>query len=305
MDRDGDGVVTPAELEASQAAFRALVEGEIVVTADGTRCAPTLEGGGDVEGDGFGLSMTFACATPPRSLVVSMDVLRRLLPGHRHILRVQAPGASVDTVLTGASPRADVSLAPAIDRSEPTATSSLRGAARLGVEHILTGWDHLLFLFALLLGTRGIRHVAIAVSAFTVAHSITLALAVFDVVALSPRIVEPAIAASIAYVAFENALRPDAPHRWRSTFAFGLVHGLGFAGALRGLALARERLLPTLLGFNVGVELGQLLVVAAVVPFVAFALRARSNGAAMTRATSIALGVVGLAVLFVRIAFPS
>ena len=127
----------------------------------------------------------------------------------------------------------------------------------LGVEHILTGWDHLAFLAALLLGARGWRQVLALVTTFTVAHSITLALAALQVVTLSPTIVEPLIAASIAFVGVENLTSPPIRRRVAITFLFGLVHGLGFAGLLTELGLPPAHLALALVTFNVGVEVGQ------------------------------------------------
>src|SRR5262249_30813916 len=115
---------------------------------------------------------------------------------------------------------------------------------KLGVEHILTGADHLVFLLGLILVGGRWRSLVGVVSAFTLAHSITLALAALSVFAPSPRIVEPAIALSIAYVGVENLFVKDASKRWRITFPFGLIHGFGFAGALREIALPRAEL-PT------------------------------------------------------------
>jgi hypothetical protein len=157
---------------------------------------------------------------------------------------------------------------------------------RLGIAHILTGYDHLAFLTALLLGaglrtrTRGatvaaaatprqaIRGTIAVVSAFTVAHSITLVTQVLRPGLLSARWVEPAIAFSVAYVGFEN-LVPRAPRgRWVLVFGFGLVHGLGFASVLREIGLPRRGLLLALVSFNLGVELGQLLVVGLALPIV-------------------------------------
>ena len=306
MDPDRDGVVTPAELDASQAVFRELVEREIEVTADGVRCAPTLEGGGDVQEDGFGLSIALACPSPPHEVVVSMDILRRLSAGHRHVLRIRSGDASAQAILTPPDDvRASLTALAAADARAPPVPLAPWDAIRLGIEHILTGWDHLLFLVALLLGTRGLRPVALAISAFTVAHSLTLGLAALGLVTLSPRVVEPAIALSIAYVAFENAWRPGARNRWHATFVFGLVHGFGFAGALRALALTRDRLVPTLLGFNVGVEVGQILVVGVIGLTLARVAHNRGAEPRLVRAASIALGVVGLAVFAARVAFPS
>jgi hydrogenase/urease accessory protein HupE len=142
-----------------------------------------------------------------------------------------------------------------------------RGFARLGVEHILTGVDHLLFLLGLLVACRRFRTVAAIVTCFTVAHSVTLALAASHVVTLSARIVEPLIAASIVFVGVENLIRGAEPKgRWLLAFGFGLVHGLGFAGALaeRGLGAAGTPVIGPLVAFNLGVELGQLAVAAPV-----------------------------------------
>ncbi|MDO8542714.1 MAG: HupE/UreJ family protein [Opitutaceae bacterium] len=132
----------------------------------------------------------------------------------------------------------------------------------LGVTHIFLGYDHVAFLLALFF-VRRFRELVKIVTAFTVAHTLTLALAALGVVSLPSRVVEAAIAASIVYVAAENLWRdPDTGHRWRLTFAFGLVHGFGFATVLRELGLPSEGLVRCLLSFNLGVELGQLAIAA-------------------------------------------
>lgn len=134
----------------------------------------------------------------------------------------------------------------------------------LGFEHILPkGVDHILFVLGLFLLGRGFRPLLIQVSAFTVAHTATLAMAMLGWVRLSPAIVEPLIALSIAWVAIENMLT-DRVHAWRTAvvFGFGLLHGLGFAGVLGDLGLPPGDFAAALIGFNVGVELGQLAVVA-------------------------------------------
>ena len=140
---------------------------------------------------------------------------------------------------------------------------------KLGVEHILKGYDHLLFLLGLLVACRRFSTMAVIITCFTLAHSVTLALAALDVVALSPRVVEPLIAASIVFVGVENLVRRDEPRwRWVLTLAFGLVHGFGFAGVLKeaGLGSAGSSLLVPLFSFNLGVELGQIGVAAIVLP---------------------------------------
>jgi hypothetical protein len=137
----------------------------------------------------------------------------------------------------------------------------------LGVQHIFLGYDHIMFLFALMLLGGRLMDLVKIVTAFTVAHSITLALAALQAVTLPSRLVESAIALTIAYVAAENLfLKEPAGHRWMLTFGFGLIHGFGFAGVLRELGLPARGLAASLLGFNVGVELGQVCIVGAFFP---------------------------------------
>src|SRR4029078_3562306 len=139
----------------------------------------------------------------------------------------------------------------------------------LGVEHILTGYDHLLFLAGVLVVLRGWRDVVQTITAFTVAHSITLALATAGLVAVPGRIVEPLIALSIVYVGIENLVRGVQGTRWKLTFGFGLVHGLGFATALRDLGgggNGNGAIAIPLASFNAGVEIGQMAVAALLVP---------------------------------------
>jgi hydrogenase/urease accessory protein HupE len=144
----------------------------------------------------------------------------------------------------------------------------------MGVEHIIGGVDHLMFLLALLALARGLWQTVKIVTAFTVAHSVTLSLAALGLVDVPARIVEPLIAASIVWVAVENLVAPaGVGRRWVIAAIFGLVHGLGFASALSELDLSRQALVRALIGFNVGVELGQLAFVAAVMPPLIWASR--------------------------------
>jgi hypothetical protein len=146
----------------------------------------------------------------------------------------------------------------------PTIGATVRQYVVLGYEHILPkGLDHILFVLGLFLMSTRWKALLAQVTAFTVAHSITLGLAIYGAVSLPSRVVEPLIAASIVYVAVENVLSREV-HRSRIAvvFCFGLLHGLGFAGVLRELGLPRSQFLPALVSFNVGVELGQLSVIA-------------------------------------------
>jgi hydrogenase/urease accessory protein HupE len=136
---------------------------------------------------------------------------------------------------------------------------------KLGFTHILPkGADHILFVLGIFLLSTRLKPILFQVTAFTVAHTITLALTIYGLVSLSPRIVEPLIALSIVYVAVENVITPELrPWRVALVFAFGLLHGMGFAGVLSQLGLPRSEFLTALLCFNAGVELGQLTVIAA------------------------------------------
>ena len=128
------------------------------------------------------------------------------------------------------------------------------------MEHIFLGYDHLLFLLALILLSR-FRDLVLVVTSFTLAHTLTLILVALELVTLPTRLVESGIALTIVYVALENLWTKDTSHRWLLTFCFGLVHGFGFANVLRELGLPATGLVRSLLSFNVGVELGQLAVV--------------------------------------------
>ena len=142
----------------------------------------------------------------------------------------------------------------------------------LGFHHIVPeGLDHILFVLGIFLLTPKLKPVLVQVTAFTVAHSVTLGLTMYGVLSLPSRIVEPLIALSIAYVAIENIVTPRlTPWRPVVVFGFGLVHGMGFAGALAELRLPRDEIIPALVSFNVGIELAQLTVIAAAYFAVAF-----------------------------------
>ena len=164
----------------------------------------------------------------------------------------------------------------------------------LGVEHILTGYDHLLFLVAILLRGGSFVTLAKIVTAFTLAHSLTLAAAVLGLVALPDRLVEAVIAASIAWVALENVrVRQAASQRWMVSFLFGLVHGFGFASALRPLALPPWNLVLALLGFNLGVEAAQGVGLVVLLPCLAWMSRFAWQPR-LVRALSLVLAIVGV-----------
>ena len=146
------------------------------------------------------------------------------------------------------------------------ALSTMQRYLVTGIEHIFLGYDHIAFLVAIVLWARRLLPVIKIVTAFTIAHSITLSLAALQIVVIPSTIVEPAIAASIVFVAVENFFSRDIDGRWKVTFAFGLIHGFGFAGALQEFGLPANAVVPALAAFNIGVEIGQVAIVSIVVP---------------------------------------
>jgi len=175
-----------------------------------------------------------------------------------------------------------------------------------GIHHILIGPDHLLFLVGLLLLGGTVRQLAVIVTSFTVAHSITLSLAALNIVSPPSRIIEPAIALSIVYVGADNLLKRDGRDvRAWIAFAFGFVHGFGFANVLREMDLPARALGWSLFSFNVGVEIGQLLVVAVVATALA-SLRARNEtaGRQLAFAGSIVVMAAGAFWFIQRVFFP-
>ncbi|KMY51931.1 HupE/UreJ family protein [Peribacillus loiseleuriae] len=165
-----------------------------------------------------------------------------------------------------------VQLNPEQKQTEPeqpvkiTTSSSWFSFFKLGMNHILSGYDHLLFLIALLLRKQTLKQYIGIVTAFTIAHSITLSLSVLDIVNLPSLLVESIIALSIVYVALENIFREKIQFRWGITFAFGLIHGLGFADLLKEMALPKSQLAAALFSFNIGIEVIQIGIVLLCLP---------------------------------------
>ncbi len=237
---------------------------------------------------------------PPAHLHLRFGFLDRMPNDHRHLATVRLAHGDADTLAVLARPDFDV------DVGRPPARGFL-SFVRSGVEHILTGADHLAFLLALVLGgtlsrekAARTRALIAMLTAFTVGHSASLALAALGGFAPGPRLVEPAVALSVAYVGAENILLSAMPgtgrfrHRWMLTLPFGFVHGFAFAGGLLPLGLARRELPLALFGFNLGVEAGQLLVLALLLPPLAW-LATRSFYPPLARAMSGGILIAGLA----------
>lgn len=190
----------------------------------------------------------------------------------------------------------------AIILAEPSTAQVLWDYFIIGAEHILFGWDHLLFVIALVLLVRGPWAVVKAATAFTVAHSITLVATSLGYAGLPSRPVEALIALSIVFLAVEVALVLREPERrtftrrfpWAVAFAFGLFHGFGFAGALADIGLPQGEVVPALLAFNVGVEAGQLLVIGGMIALLAILSRAAPKSETpVLRLTTYAIGTIG------------
>ncbi|WNB92653.1 HupE/UreJ family protein [Bacillus sp. NEB1478] len=161
----------------------------------------------------------------------------------------------------------------------------------LGMNHILTGYDHLLFLFALLIRKQTFKQYAALITAFTLAHSVTLTLSVLGLINLSSSIVEPIIALSICYVAVENIFRKEIRFRWAVTFLFGLIHGMGFAGLLKEMSLPKEGIATSLISFNAGIEVVQLALVLLILPLLSWFQRSPSYKKGMVAGSILILGM--------------
>lgn len=253
--------LAPADVrQIADGSIESLVRDAVTLAVDGVPLADPVERGAMADS----ATLVFSRSSGTR-LSVRSDVPQRLAIGHRQLLTVHGGDGRLvmERMLDARSGAVDIELA-----STRSSGSTAVEFFRLGLVHILGGYDHLLFLVALLLGVRCLRAVAATVTAFTVAHSVTLSMSVLGIVAVAPALVEPLIAASIVFVGIENLSREQVGSRWRLTFLFGLVHGFGFAGALRDLGVGAQPggvILP-LASFNLGVEAGQLAVVLAVWP---------------------------------------
>ncbi len=205
---------------------------------------------------------------PGTELHLSAIAFEHLPRGHKQFLSVRDPAGKqlAERMLSAESQNLAITLTT---NSTSNSTSFFRFLA-LGIEHILTGYDHIAFLLAVLLTGGSLLSNARIITSFTIAHSLTLALATFGVITLPATIVEPLIAASIVFVGIENLLRRQLASRWLVTFGFGLIHGLGFASILRELGIGTMGIhgaIP-LLSFNLGVELAQISIAALILPLV-------------------------------------
>jgi hydrogenase/urease accessory protein HupE len=252
--------VDPSLIAPAAAPIIAYVAAHIAVTgADGSACVA----GTAVlvpDGDGVIFRNRFSCQDVGGDIVYRSTVLTDTDPAARQVVLIGESDNAPQALLDAANTAVTLSV-PA-----PSLLSTLGRYLVTGIEHIFLGYDHIAFLIAVVLWARRLVPVIKIVTAFTIAHSITLSLATLNVVVIPGTIVAPAIAASIVYVATENFFTRNIDGCWRVAFAFGLIHGFGFAGALREIGLPTNAVATALAAFNIGVEIGQVAIVSIVFP---------------------------------------
>jgi hypothetical protein len=287
-DADGDGVLSQTDLEARETALALGLWDAVPLSAGGQPCTRTGASARLREAY-VELGATFTC--PPGELRQRFTVLSLLPPEYRVVLGSVVEGEQGQRFADATSPTLVVPEPGA--SSQPV--SGLGGWVVLGMTHIFAGIDHLAFLLALLLVGGSFRRVLLLVTAFTLAHSLTLGATALGLIVLDEaraRWVEVAIAASILWVAVENLVLREHRHRAFLTFAFGLIHGFGFASVLQGYGLG-EAVVTGLFGFNLGVELGQAAVVAVLFPLVRWVQRRPKLHLRTVRAVSVLLVAAG------------
>jgi hypothetical protein len=285
IDKDKDGEVSPQEMQDSRPAIETYSFQRLKLESE-SKHLPAQPTGFEVEehDDAIYATLLFKMDGPlGADLLLTYTIFNDTDPLHRGLFRLDLPDRTVTTIF---SPREPTQRFPLNTSAKPA--PNIGTFIREGVWHIWIGFDHILFLLALLLpsvlrrenGTwvaleqlrPALLNVVKVVTAFTIAHSITLTAATLGWIHLPSRLIESAIAASVVIAALNN-IRPFLKERlWPVAFAFGLIHGFGFANVLEELHLTSTNLAWTLFGFNLGVELGQLAIVLLFIP-IAFALR--------------------------------
>lgn len=297
--------VRPA-LEAAAGQLWAVTEGGRPLTLRSARVQL-------LPGDNLSFFLEYAREGPAGPLVFEARKIGALPSGHRQFIIVaDAHGstlakklmrdtdASIEAFPAGAVPGPGTTADTGSRAAEEGNLPAFGGFFKLGVEHIWMGYDHLLFLFALLVVCRTLRSGVAIITSFTIAHSVTLGLATLHVVDLPSRWVEPLIAASILFVGIENFVRRGAEPRgrWALTFGFGLIHGFGFASVLRDLGVGsagNSGIALPLFAFNLGVEIGQLAIAALALPLLG---RLRKNEAFVRKGVPALSVIVALAGLY-------
>ncbi len=296
IDTNGDGSISYDELENSIDRVYGLIKQHWNVSVPGSAPAKlTLRRYGLVEDHILDLDMLYTFPDEVTSLRVTSTLDQIMQPAHQHLVTVAFGGDVHEGVL-------DATATSFTFKSGAGSSSKiLETFVKLGIEHIFTGYDHLAFLVGLLIVATSFGSMVKVITSFTIAHSITLALATFDLVILPTRLTESMIALSIAYVAIENLLGAPSSNRYRITFVFGLIHGFGFSNVLREMQLSRSHLALSLFSFNAGVEIGQVAFLLLVFPLVAYVAKKPWRRPITLVVSSIILGLA--AFWFVQRAF--
>jgi hypothetical protein len=288
LDRDNNGELTWGEVRQREAEITKLATSHLELAAAGKACAwdstAPLQLDHHSDGSYAVLSLIAHCPGVEGGLKARYTLFADVDPTHRGLVQWIAPGAAGAQALVFGTDATEQSLA----MKGASALETLRQYVVEGIWHIWVGYDHILFLLSLLLPAvlvrrdgkwtgasslwGAVKEVLKVVTAFTLAHSITLSLAALGFISLPSRLVESAIAASVVFAALNNLRGTIESKRWVMAFAFGLIHGFGFASVLADLGLPQGALALALVGFNAGVEVGQLAIVTAFLP-IAFALR--------------------------------
>lgn len=218
----------------------------------------------------------FRSPEPVERVTLGFKVFCDLVPNHRAVMTVSWDGRAREYVLYG---KTELKLRP--ETLDTRWWASAGSFFLWGIHHIFIGFDHIVFLLALLLCARRIADIVKVATSFTAAHSLTLLLSALEVIRIPVRVTESLIALSIIYVAVENYFLKDGRHRWMLAFAFGLVHGLGFSSSLRDLLT--DRIVVPVLAFNVGIEAGQLAILSVAYPLFRMLQRSPDPGLAEVR----------------------
>ncbi|PJB37714.1 MAG: hypothetical protein CO108_20490 [Deltaproteobacteria bacterium CG_4_9_14_3_um_filter_63_12] len=327
LDTNHDRNVSEDELLTGRDALLAYFSDRMHVFATKTECTPTLEAlTYDVPRTAGILTLRFSCGVPLGTIEIINHAFTEQSGSHQFLGVIAEDGRRFRVtfnrqqrrIVYEATPPLAVEVVAQTDENVEVQSffSTAKAFVLLGIEHILLGYDHILFVLALLISARRLKSVFVLITCFTLAHSVTLALAALGTIALGTRVVEPLIAASILVVALENVFREgariegfrpkllSAKARFAAglVFAFGLIHGFGFASVLRDLGLPKDRLLTALVSFNVGVELGQLAIVVVVWTALAKLLMKREWYPRLAQGFSVVIGCVATYWLVERLA---
>jgi hypothetical protein len=287
LDRDLNARVELGEVEARRPELVAYLTSKVGVFV-GEERAPAEVGAFHVRqsADGkptFETTLRFVWREPLETFTIRCEPLTELGADHKTIARIVRGGRSEQFVFQ---------QGVAYEAKERTFAESAAQFLELGVHHIFVGYDHLAFLIALVLPHQRWLELVKIVTSFTVAHSLTLSLAALDIVRLPERLVEAGIAFSVAWVAMENLWAKTFKRRWLVSFLFGFVHGFGFANVLKELDLGRSALVASLIFFNVGVEIGQVVIISLLLPLLWLLARTPAH-AASVKLASLVIFVAG------------